>query len=136
MMVHRFKPSWAILAGAVLANFAVVSAYAQVPTPLPEISVAPPPLLKDTHRNDESGASKGTGQGPSFDRLNRDLKRKVDEVNPSVIDPPLDARSPDTKVGIVNIPGVQQQYGKNFGHSVYPYRPSSPVFSAPSGPRR
>jgi hypothetical protein len=41
-----------------------------------------------------------------------------------------------SKTGVVNIPGVQQQYGKNFGNSVIPYRPSSPVFSAPLGPRR
>ncbi len=72
----------------------------------------------------------------SFDRLNQQLKRKVDETNPSVNSPPLDARSPDTKIGVINIPGVQQQYGKNFGHSVVPYRPPPLVYTSPLGPRR
>jgi hypothetical protein len=46
---------------------------------------------------------------------------------------PLDARSGDTKVGVINIPGVQQQYGRNFGISVFPYRPASPTFTSPIG---
>ncbi|WP_407112967.1 hypothetical protein [Bradyrhizobium sp. LMG 9283] len=46
-----------------------------------------------------------------------------------------DARSPDAKVGVVNIPGVQQQYGRNFGVSVAPFRPPPPVVSAPIGHR-
>jgi hypothetical protein len=50
--------------------------------------------------------------------------------------PPIDERSLDTKVGVVNIPGAQQQYGKNFGVSVVPQRPAPPVFSAPLGPHR
>jgi len=49
----------------------------------------------------------------------------------AVNQPPIDARSPDTKVGVVNIPGVQQQYGGNFGLSVVPYRPP-PLIYAPS----
>jgi hypothetical protein len=63
------------------------------------------------------------------------LKRKVDQVNPIQNLPPLDARSQDIKVGTVNIPGVQQQYGQNFGHSVFPYRPPSPVYSSGLGRR-
>jgi hypothetical protein len=42
--------------------------------------------------------------------------------------PPIDARSSDTKLGIVNIPAVQQQYGSNFGRSVVPFRVPQPVF--------
>ena len=73
----------------------------------------------------EIGASK------SMDCLNQQLKREVDRVNPTVNQPPIDARSADTKVGVVNIPGVQQQYGRNFGLSVVPYRPP-PLIYAPS----
>jgi hypothetical protein len=50
--------------------------------------------------------------------------------------PPIDARSPDIKTGVVNIPAVQQQYGRNFGISVVPYRPPPPVFSTPGMPHR
>ncbi len=100
--------------------------------------VAPPPVAEARRGGDDQGvAHKGTGQGgPSFDQLNRDLKRKVDETNPQRRLRRLWMRARRTpKIGVVNIPGVQQQYGKNFGHSVYPYRPSSPVFSPPIGPR-
>jgi hypothetical protein len=45
--------------------------------------------------------------------------------------PPIDATSPDTRVGVINIPGVQQQYGRNFRLSVVPYRPP-PLIYAPS----
>ena len=71
------------------------------------------------------------GSSPAMDCLNRKLKREVDRVNPTVNLPPVDARSPDTKIGVVNIPGVAQQYGKNFGVSVVPYRPPPPSFSTP-----
>jgi hypothetical protein len=77
-----------------------------------------------------------TGSTRSMDCLNQKLRREVDRVNPVMNLPPIDARSPDTKVGIVNIPGVQQQYGRNFGVSAVPYRPAPPVFSAPLGRHR
>ena len=76
------------------------------------------------------------GASRSMDCLNQKLRREVDRINPAMNLPPIDARSPDTKVGVVNIPGVQQQYGRNFGVSVVPYRPAPPVFSAPLGPHR
>jgi hypothetical protein len=76
------------------------------------------------------------GASRSMDCLNQKLRREVDRVNPTINLPPIDARSPDTKVGVVNIPGVQQQYGRNFGVSAAPYRPAPPVFSAPLGPHR
>lgn len=72
------------------------------------------------------------GDDHSLSILNQQLKRKVDEVNPTANTPPLDAGSPDTKIGVINIPRVQQQYGKNFGNSVIPFRPPPPVF-APLG---
>lgn len=73
------------------------------------------------------------GNAKAIERLNQRLKRKVDEVNPTINLPPLDARSPDTKIGVINIPGVQQQYGRNFGQSAFPYRPPPPVYVPPLG---
>jgi hypothetical protein len=57
----------------------------------------------------------------------------ADRVNPSMPAAPLDASSPDLKVCTVNIPAVQQQYGKNFGVSVMPYRPPPPICDVPMG---
>jgi hypothetical protein len=76
------------------------------------------------------------GSSRSMDCLNQKLRREVDRVNPTMNLPPVDARSPDTKIGIVNIPGVQQQYGRNFGVSAVPHRPAPPVFNVPLGPHR
>lgn len=77
-----------------------------------------------------------TGASRAMDCLNQKLKREVDRVNPVMNFPPIDARSPDIKTGVVNIPAVQQQYGRNFGVSAVPYRPAPPVFSAPGGLHR
>lgn len=66
------------------------------------------------------------GNDSSLGCINERLKRKVDQVSPVLNTPPIDAKSSDIKVGTVSIPGVQQQYGKNFGISVIPYRPPSP----------
>jgi hypothetical protein len=63
--------------------------------------------------------------------LNQQLKREVDRVNPSLNTPPFDARSPDVSVGNVNEAVVRQQYGSNYGRSVYPFRPPPPVFTVP-----
>jgi hypothetical protein len=70
-----------------------------------------------------------------MDCLNLKLKHEVDRVNPTITQPPIDARSPDTKVGVINIPGVQQQYGKNFGVSAVPFRPPPAIYSSPIGRR-
>jgi len=110
---------------------------------LPEITVtAPPPRpprINDQldHKGDgdaKTGTSDKDDQNHALEQLNQKLKRKVDETNPLLNTPPLDARSPDTKTGVVNIPGLQQQYGKNFGNSVIPYRPPPAVY-APLGHR-
>jgi hypothetical protein len=71
------------------------------------------------------------GSERSFGCLNETLKRKVDEVNPVPNIPPIDAKSQDLKTGVSNLPAVQQQYGRNFGISAFPYRPPQPVFSSP-----
>jgi len=63
--------------------------------------------------------------------LNQQLKREIDRVNPSLNQPPLDARSPDVRVGNVNEAAVRQQYGSNYGRSVVPFRPPPPTFTVP-----
>ena len=75
------------------------------------------------------------GSSRSMDCLNQKLRKEVDRVNPSLNLPPIDAKSQDLKVGIVNIPAVQQQYGRNFGVSAVPYRPAPPVYTLPIGHR-
>lgn len=64
------------------------------------------------------------GSAKAYDCLNTRLKQQVDRVTPLPHIPPTDAKSPDIELGIVNMPGVRQQYGKNFGVSVFPYRPA------------
>jgi hypothetical protein len=71
------------------------------------------------------------GTDRAFGCLNQQLKREVDRVSPSLNTPPIDARSPDVRVGNVNEPAVRQQYGPNFGRSVHPFRPAPPVFAVP-----
>jgi len=122
------------------------SARAEEPRSLPPVTVdAPPasPLLPSPSNTGAptstpavpGGGLAGSGGGDkgrcadakadtSFGCINERLKRKVDEVNPVYNTPPIDAKSSDLKVGTVNIPAVQQQYGRNFGHSVVPYRPT------------
>jgi hypothetical protein len=111
---------------------------AQDRTTLPVITISPStPKSTDQKGTDgKGGAGVKNGDDPSFGNLNQELKRQVDEVNPTATTPPLDASSPDTKIGVVNIPGVQQQYGKNFGNSVVPFRPPPSVFAPLGGARR
>lgn len=72
------------------------------------------------------------GGSSSFGCLNQKLKREVDRVNPTPNLPPVDAHSPDTHIGVVNVPAVQQQYGSNFGKSVIPFRPPPSTYGTPS----
>lgn len=67
----------------------------------------------------------------SFKCLNDRLKRRADDVNPALPGPPLDATSPDTKIGVMNAPAVKEQYGSNYGKSIYPYRPPPLIYSSP-----
>jgi hypothetical protein len=74
------------------------------------------------------------GSETSFGCLNEKLRQQVKRVNPPVTNtPPIDAKSQDIKVGVVNIPAVQEQFGKNFGVSAFPFRPPPPVFGPPIG---
>jgi hypothetical protein len=108
-----------------------------VPT-APKPSVAPPPEGGGAAAPPNGAARQGggcadatAGSERSLGCVNEMLKRKVDSVNPITNTPPIDAKSPDTKTGVVNIPAVQQQYGKNFGISAVPYRPPAPTFVSP-----
>lgn len=123
------------------------------PPPGPPASVLEPPAppaptpFTIGGPSQEADASRRSGPGRSHERcvdvtigndrsfgcLNDKLKKEVDKVNPTANIPPFDAKSADPKIGVVNIPGVQQQYGRNFGVSVYPYRPSAPVYAPPVG---
>jgi hypothetical protein len=71
------------------------------------------------------------GGDQAFGCLNQQLKREVERVNPTLNLPPLDARSPDVRVGNVNEAAVRQQYGSNYGRSVIPFRPPSAGFVVP-----
>lgn len=100
---------------------------------LPEIVIGGE---KDKPSAPERCADIEPAAGKGMDCLNQRLKREVDRVNPPTINqPPVDARSPDPKVGVINIPGVQQQYGKNFGVSAVPFRPPPAIFSSSVGRR-
>ena len=71
------------------------------------------------------------GRERAYGCLNYQLRREVDRVNPSLNLPPIDARSPDIRVGNVNEAALRQQYGSNFGRSAFPYRPPAPALVLP-----
>lgn len=109
-----------ILCGPVVAE--------QRPIALPEILIGGDAA---TQVHSEKCVEVEIGSSQAFNCLNQKLRRQVDRVNPTLNAPPIDARSSDIRVGIVNVPAVQQQYGRNYGVSVIPYRPAPPVFNSP-----
>jgi hypothetical protein len=131
-----------------MVTLAAFAAQAQERTVLPEIVIGGgAPNTDDKHSSNASASSNGQKRGKvercvdvtighedSLGCMNEELRQQVDKVNPPVLNtPPIDAGSQDLKVGTVNIPAVQQQYGKNFGVSAVPFRPPPPVFAAPVG---
>ncbi len=102
--------------------------FAQQNEPLPPIDVLG---KRPAPTNDCSKLAAGSKQ--NLDCLNRKLKQDVDHVSPPIIDVPASAASPDTKIGIVNLPAVQQQYGQSYGHSVILFRPPAPTFGTGLG---
>ena len=112
-------------------------------TALPEIVIGAPanrPAANHPAGNHpgevDSCVEGGIGSSRAADCLNRKLKEEVDRVNPPSLNlPPVSAGSSDLKTGVVNIPAVQQQYGKNFGNSAIPFRPPPPVFAPSLGAR-
>ncbi len=139
----------AIIYATAISVLAAVPGRAEERTALPDIVVGAPPARGPavgpggsqgvaSHGELGSTACDGAAGGSerSFRCLNQKWRQEVDRVNPPVTNkPPIDANSSDLKVGTVNIPGVQQQYGRNFGVSVYPYRPPPPVYVSPFGRR-
>ncbi|MBB5051845.1 MULTISPECIES: hypothetical protein [Afipia] len=133
----------AIVIAIVILVALVMIAGAKAQTTLPEIFVSPPDLPPKSvlgagqkgSRDGEAGNDGKADGNQSLKEINEQLRRKTDETNPVLNTPPLDAHSPDTKTGIVNIPGVQQQYGLNFGHSATPFRPPPSTFNTPLGRR-
>lgn len=71
------------------------------------------------------------GNSGAYGCLNQQLKREVARTNPSLNLPPLDARSPDVRVGNMNEAAVRQQYGQNYGRSAFPFRPPAPSYVLP-----
>lgn len=133
--------------GVFLLAVAGAAAAEDQTTSLPPVTVlAPPPAVAQPPAAEGTGARAGragrctgaeSGSTPSFDCLNQKFKQQVDQINSNQTVPtaPLDARSPDIKIGVVNTPAVAQQYGKNFGVSVVPYRPPPPIYNSALGRR-
>jgi len=123
----------------VVAAFASRATAQDKPIPLPEIRIGGNQPPAAGNQASSAGMDRCVdveiGSSHAFDCLNRKLREQVDHVNPSLPAAPLDASSQDLKVGTVNVPAVQQQYGKNFGVSVVPYRPPPPIFTIPMGRR-
>jgi hypothetical protein len=118
-----------------------IAAAQEPPLTLPPVSVDPqrnnlPPALGIGPQGSGNSVAAGNSGNAnrSYDDLNRRLRGEVDRVNPPIANqPPIDAQSPDIRVGVINIPAIQQQYGQNFGISARPYRPAPLVYSAPLG---
>ncbi len=120
-----------IILAAALAVDAVSSVAAEErSTTLPQITVN----AERTSASSDRCVEVEIGSSRAFDCLNQKLRQQVDRINPVTSILLVDVRSQDIKLGIVNTSAVQQQYGKNFGVSVFPYRPAPPVFTSPLGP--
>lgn len=121
-----------VLVSILTSAFCAPGVAEQSITPLPEILIGGEASARGTS---ETCVDVEIGDGRAYNCLNQKLKRQVDRVNPNLNLPPVDARSSDIRVGVVNMPAVQQQYGRNFGISVIPFRPALPAYASPVGPR-
>lgn len=67
--------------------------------------------------------------GPPYNCLNQQLQQLAQSAHtqPSL---PLAPPASPSAAGAFSETGVAQQYGKNFGVSVTPYRPPAPVFTS------
>jgi hypothetical protein len=74
----------------------------------------------------EIGGQKSSG----LDCLNQQLKHETDNVQPIGNIPPVDASSSAVKVGGFSQAAMSQQFGQNWGKSVVPFRPPTPVFAS------
>ena len=124
------KPAWAaalIAIGASTACFAQCC-LAQEPPP------SKPPILLESKKDPAALLNQncvdveiGGDKAPSLGCLNQRLKQQVDTVQPSLNSPPLDGKSPDARIGIVNEAATRQQFGSSFGRTVVPPRPPTPT---------
>lgn len=71
------------------------------------------------------------GGSSAFDCVNQQFRDTVKKVVPLPNIAPIDARSAGIHVGNINIPALKQQYGRNFGVSVMPYRPPLATYTSP-----
>lgn len=107
------------LAGAVFAQQSAPGApgeHGSDPHQLPSLPVG---------EADEHCVEVEIGNDKVYDCLNSKLRGEAKRVVPLPNIPPIGSSSSDLKLGIVNIPAVKQQYGKNYGKSAIPYRPST-----------
>jgi hypothetical protein len=145
-----------ILALAALCFFAIVaSAYAQKTHPPLAITTTddpPPPLDSEPPSTPQASGGVSIGGNSSvpglvshrtcvdvqiggektYGCLNQQLRQEVDKVNPGEPTAPLDAKSQDIQIGITNVSAIKQQYGENFGRSVFPSRPPPLIFTSPT----
>jgi hypothetical protein len=61
----------------------------------------------------------------SYDCTNRKLEEKAKSIPGQGNIPPVNAQSNDVKLGIQNETAIRQQFGQNYGVSIYPYRPKN-----------
>lgn len=94
----------------IIAVGAVACCFAQEPP------ASKPPIMLESKRAPSDLMSEvcvevqiGGDRAPSLGCLNQRLKFQVDAIQPSVNSPPLDARSQDVRIGIVNAAAAAQQ---------------------------
>jgi len=87
---------------------------------------SPAPAAKTCVQVEISGQS-----ASSLNCLNQELQDQAQSAaGQGVPAAPFGAGSSSNQVGTFNQFGVAEQYGKNFGHSVIPYRPPPPVYGS------
>ncbi|MDR3468654.1 MAG: hypothetical protein P4M07_22210 [Xanthobacteraceae bacterium] len=65
----------------------------------------------------------GGEKAPALNCLNRKLRGQVDKTQTPSLAAPLDANSPDIRLGISNPSAVRQQFGNSYGTGAPPQRP-------------
>jgi hypothetical protein len=73
----------------------------------------------------------GGEKTPTLNCLNQQLRRAVENVQPTGNIAPLGASSPAPALGEFNETAMSEQYGQNWGKSAVPYRPPPPVYGSP-----
>jgi hypothetical protein len=119
------KPLVTLLASSFLTvTFLAVPCRGQE-RPAQEVELGTTTSGNDTCVEVEIGGQKATG----LNCLNQQLKHEVDRLQATPTIAPLDARSAAVHVGGFSETAMSEQYGKNFGKSVVPFRPAPPIFA-------